>query len=121
MLADRIVFLPSASFTGLYPADSFRWKDQIYSLHRIVDHVTVQNAHESAFASLADRPDLPFSEADVKRIVRAAKAVFEDTAAYSAAGSTSAWRVSVSRIASAAAELPRRSRRSNFQSRFGPS
>ena len=81
-LADRIVFLPSASFTGLYPADSFRWRDQIYSLHRIVDHVTVQNAHESAFASLADRPDLPLSEGDVRRIVRAAKAVFEDTAAY---------------------------------------
>ena len=81
-LADRIVFLPSASFTGLYPADSFRWKDQIYSLHRIVDRVTVQNAHASASASLANRPDLPFSETDVKRIVSAAKAVFEDTAAY---------------------------------------
>jgi len=81
-LADRIVFLPSASFTGLYPADSFRWRDQIYSLHRIVDQVTVQSAHESAFAGLAERPDLPFSEGDVKRIVRDAKAVFEDTAAY---------------------------------------
>jgi len=81
-LADRIVFLPSASFTGLYPADGFRWKDRLYSLHRIVDRVTIRDAHSAEAVSLAAGPDLPLSEPEAKRIVWAAKAVFEDTAAY---------------------------------------
>jgi phosphoglycerol transferase MdoB-like AlkP superfamily enzyme len=80
-LADRIVFLPSASFAGLYPADAFRWKDQIYSLHRIVDRVAVRDAHGSPFVSRA-RPTLPLSEDETRRIMDGAREVFEDTAAY---------------------------------------
>jgi hypothetical protein len=96
-LADRVVFLPSASFTGLYPADSFRWKDRVYSLHRIVDRVTVRDAHGSQFVSLGDGPDLPFSDGDVKRIVLGARAVFEETAAYFQRRSTQEPGASVSR------------------------
>jgi Sulfatase len=96
-LGDRIVFLPSASFTGLYPADSLRWKDNVYSLHRILDRVTVRPAHTSAFVSLADRPDLPFSESDVRRLVSSARTVFEDTSAYFQRRFTQASGVSVSR------------------------
>jgi len=96
-LADRIVFLPSASFTGLYPADSFRWKDRVYSLHRIVDRVTVRDAHGSQFVSLGDGPDLPFSDGDVKRIVLDARTVFEETAAYFARRFTQEPGASVSR------------------------
>jgi hypothetical protein len=96
-LADRIVFLPSASFVGLYPADGLRWKDHVYSLNRIVDRVGVQDAHASQFVSLAGRPDLPFSEADVRRIVLGARAVFDETAAYFLRRSTQEPGVSASR------------------------
>jgi hypothetical protein len=81
-LADRIVFLPSASFIGLYPADGFRWKDRVYSLNRIVDRVTVRDAHTSEFVNLTDSPDSPLSEADVRQVLIGARAVFDDTAAY---------------------------------------
>jgi hypothetical protein len=81
-LDDRIVFLPSGSFTGLYPADAFRWKDHIYSWHRIIDRVTVRGAHAAESVALADRPDLPFSDADVRRILLDARTVFDDTATY---------------------------------------
>jgi hypothetical protein len=96
-LADRIVFLPSASFTGLYPADGFRWKDYVYSLNRIVDRVTVRDAHGADFVSLGERPNAPLAEEDVRRIVAGARSVFEDAAVYFAAKFRPAAAASVSR------------------------
>jgi hypothetical protein len=81
-LADRIVFLPSASFTGLYPVDAFRWKDRIYSLHRIVDRVTVRDARGTASTRPGNRSDVPFSDDNVRSTVLGARSLFEDTAAY---------------------------------------
>jgi hypothetical protein len=81
-LADRIVFLPSASFTGLYPVDGFRWKDRVYSLHRIIDRVTVRDARGSASTRAGNRSDVPISDDNVRRTVLGARSVFEDTAAY---------------------------------------
>jgi len=81
-LADRVVFLPSASYLGLYPADGLRWKNHVYSLNRIVDRVTVRAPHSSRLANLTDHPELPLSDTDVRRVLRSSRAVFGDTAAY---------------------------------------
>jgi len=81
-LADRIVFLPSSSFSGLYPADSFRWNDRVYTLHRILDRVSVRDAHASESVADGDGSAQPISDVEVRTILAGARAVFDDIATY---------------------------------------
>jgi len=80
-LESRVTFLPSGLYPGLHPVDGFCWRDSTYSVYSITHRVTVRVGGNPISRDFGAELEAPFSADDARRMVGAAKELFNATAA----------------------------------------
>jgi hypothetical protein len=78
-LADRITFLSSAAFPGLYPVDGFHFKDEFYAFSKVLNRVTVRHDGASTEHAINDGVD-DLNASRAREIIAESQQIFNETA-----------------------------------------
>ena len=79
-LADRITFMSSAAFPGLYPVDGFHFKDQFYAFSQLLNRVTVRHEGESQETAIGDEHVDGLTASQTREIIAESQRMFNETA-----------------------------------------
>jgi hypothetical protein len=79
-LADRITFLSSAEFPGLYPLDGFHFKDEFYAVSPVLNLVTVRRDGGSVEHAIGDDRVDGFTASRAREIIAKSHRIFNETA-----------------------------------------
>jgi hypothetical protein len=79
-LSDRITFLPSAAYRGLYPLDGFHFKDAFYTVSPVLNRVTVRQDGGSAEHAIDDQRLDSLTASRAREIIAESRQIFKETA-----------------------------------------
>jgi hypothetical protein len=79
-LADRITFLSSAVFPGLYPVNGFHFKDEFYSVSPVLNRASVRHNGGSAGQTIGDKHVEGLTASQTREIIAESQQIFNDTA-----------------------------------------
>jgi hypothetical protein len=78
-IADRITFLSSGAFPGLYPVDGFHFKDEFYALSSVLNRVSVRRDDGSAEHAIGNESVNGFTASRVRQIIAESRQLFSET------------------------------------------